>query len=69
MASARYNRSQRDSSAFERLLSLTVFLVLGHMVAGQAPTRGQSKTTTPPRNRPYVVPGLIEDAPMYRAQD
>jgi len=22
--------------------------------------------TTPPKNRPYVLPGLIEDAPMYR---
>jgi hypothetical protein len=22
--------------------------------------------TTPPRNRPYVMPGLIEDAPLYR---
>jgi hypothetical protein len=22
--------------------------------------------TTPPKNRPYVMPGLIEDAPMYR---
>ena len=25
-------------------------------------------TTTPPKNRPYVLPGLIEDAPMYRAR-
>jgi len=23
--------------------------------------------TTPPRNRPFILPGLIEDAPMYRA--
>ncbi len=23
--------------------------------------------TTPPKNRPHVLPGLIEDAPMYRA--
>jgi hypothetical protein len=23
--------------------------------------------TTPPRNRPYVMPGLIEDPPLYRA--
>jgi hypothetical protein len=22
--------------------------------------------TTPPKNRPYILPGLIEDAPMYR---
>ena len=25
-------------------------------------------TTTPPKNRPYVLPGLIEDPPMYRAR-
>ena len=25
-----------------------------------------SPQTTPPKNRPYVLPGLIEDAPMYR---
>ncbi len=24
--------------------------------------------TTPPKNRPYVLPGLIEDPPMYRAR-
>jgi hypothetical protein len=24
--------------------------------------------STPARNRPYVLPGLIEDLPMYRAQ-
>lgn len=23
--------------------------------------------TTPPKNRPYVLPGLIEDSPMYKA--
>ncbi|OHB75969.1 MAG: hypothetical protein A2W31_00015, partial [Planctomycetes bacterium RBG_16_64_10] len=22
--------------------------------------------TTPPRNRPYVIPGLIEDVPIFR---
>lgn len=25
-----------------------------------------SPQTTPPKNRPYILPGLIEDAPMYR---
>lgn len=25
-----------------------------------------SPQTTPPKNRPYVLPGLIEDAPLYR---
>ena len=25
-------------------------------------------TTTPAKNRPYVIPGLIEDPPCYRAQ-
>lgn len=24
--------------------------------------------TTPPRNRPYVIPGLIEDSPLYRVR-
>lgn len=24
--------------------------------------------TTPPNNRPYIIPGLIEDAPSYRAE-
>jgi len=27
-----------------------------------------SPTTTPAKNRPYVLPGLIEDPPMYRAR-
>ncbi len=27
-----------------------------------------SATSTPPKNRPYVLPGLIEDSPMYRAR-
>jgi hypothetical protein len=34
-----------------------------HLIAG-APT----PTTTPLSNRPYVIPGLIEDAPTYRAR-
>ncbi|WP_261345583.1 beta-galactosidase trimerization domain-containing protein [Paludisphaera soli] len=34
-----------------------------HLIAG-AP----SPTTTPPANRPFVIPGLIEDAPTYRAR-
>ncbi len=34
-----------------------------HLIAG-APT----PTTTPAANRPYVIPGLIEDAPAYRAR-
>ena len=25
-------------------------------------------TSTPPKNRPYILPGLIEDPPMYRAR-
>jgi hypothetical protein len=25
-----------------------------------------SPQTTPPKNRPYILPGLIEDVPMYR---
>ena len=42
MASARYDRPQRDSRADGRLLYLTVILVLGCLVSGQVPTRGQS---------------------------
>ncbi|OJW20336.1 MAG: hypothetical protein BGO49_05220 [Planctomycetales bacterium 71-10] len=34
-----------------------------HLIA-YAPT----PTATPPSNRPYAVPGLIEDAPTYRAR-
>jgi Hypothetical glycosyl hydrolase 6/Beta-galactosidase trimerisation domain len=34
-----------------------------HLI-GYAPT----PTTTPPRNRPYVIPGPIEDAPMFPAR-
>jgi hypothetical protein len=34
-----------------------------HLI-GYAPT----PTTTPLRNRPYVIPGPIEDAPMYRVR-
>jgi len=25
-------------------------------------------TSTPPKNPPYILPGLIEDTPMYRAR-
>ena len=25
-------------------------------------------TSTPPKNRPYILPGVIEDPPMYRAR-
>ena len=34
-----------------------------HLIA-YAPT----PTTTPPKNRPYVIPGLIENAPIYQAR-
>jgi hypothetical protein len=34
-----------------------------HLVAYNA-----TPQTTPPRNRPYAIPGLIEDAPLYRVQ-
>lgn len=34
-----------------------------HLVAYNAPPQ-----TTPAKDRPYVLPGLIEDAPMYRAR-
>jgi len=27
-----------------------------------------SPQTTPPKNRPYILPGLIEDAPIYRVE-
>jgi hypothetical protein len=33
-----------------------------HMLAYNAPPQ-----TTPPKDRPHILPGLIEDAPMYRA--
>ena len=33
-----------------------------HLLAYNSPPQ-----TTPPKNRPYLLPGLIEDAPMYRA--
>lgn len=33
-----------------------------HLLAYNAPPQ-----TTPPKDRPYVMPGLIEDAPTYRA--
>jgi len=34
-----------------------------HLVAYNA-----TPQTTPPRNRPYAIPGLIEDAPLYRVR-
>ncbi|MDR3623170.1 MAG: beta-galactosidase trimerization domain-containing protein [Paludisphaera borealis] len=34
-----------------------------HLIAGVS-----TPTTTPPTNRPYVIPGLIEDAPTFRAR-
>lgn len=37
--------------------------LLVHLLAYWAPP-----ATTPPRNRPYVLPGLIEDAPTYRVR-
>lgn len=33
-----------------------------HLLGYNAPPQ-----TTPPKERPYILPGLIEDAPMYRA--
>jgi len=33
-----------------------------HLLGYNAPPQ-----TTPPKDRPYILPGLIEDAPMYRA--
>ena len=32
-----------------------------HLLGYNSPSQ-----TTPPKNRPYILPGLIEDAPMYR---
>jgi hypothetical protein len=36
-------------------------VLLVHLLGYNSPPQ-----TTPPKNRPYVIPGLIEDAPMYR---
>ena len=34
-----------------------------HLIAYNA-----TPQTTPPRNRPYTIPGLIEDTPLYRVR-
>jgi hypothetical protein len=37
-------------------------------VAMQRGVRMYHDQTTPPQNRPFILPGLIEDAPMYRVR-
>lgn len=39
---------------------------LAHLLRIHLLSYTSSPQTTPPKNRPYILPGLIEDAPMYR---